>query len=103
MFVYNASIEKVQEEKRKSDIPFLYWYHFSGSDRINEGKYFTLQARNGGIVMVNFYSGFIQCNESKNATVDDVIGEYLENCRTVVNVSVQESIFRFPSTLICLI
>jgi len=34
-----------------------------------------LQARNGGIVMVNFYSDFVQCNKSKNATIDDVIGE----------------------------
>jgi hypothetical protein len=35
-----------------------------------------VQARNGGIVMVNFYSDFVQCNKSKNATLDDVIGEY---------------------------
>jgi hypothetical protein len=45
-------------------------------------------------VMVNFYSGFVQCNASRNATVDDVIGEYIPKCCTIVNVSVQESIFR---------
>jgi hypothetical protein len=56
--------------------------------------YLTLQARNGGIVMVNFCAGFIQCNASKNATLDDVIGEYMVNWGTVVNGSLQEAILR---------
>ena len=27
-------------------------------------------------MMVNFYSGHVQCNKSRNATIDDVVGEY---------------------------
>jgi len=26
--------------------------------------------------MVNFYSDYVQCNKSRNATIDDVVGEY---------------------------
>jgi hypothetical protein len=33
-------------------------------------------------VMVNFYSNFVQCNKSKNATMDDVVGKY----RTIVSL-----------------
>ncbi|PNF33642.1 Dipeptidase 1 [Cryptotermes secundus] len=43
-------------------------------------------ARNGGIVMVNFYSGFIQCNASKNATVDDVIA-HINHIRKTAGVN----------------
>ena len=27
-------------------------------------------------MMVNFYSDHVQCNKSRNATIDDVVGEY---------------------------
>lgn len=37
----------------------------------------VLQALNGGIVMVNFYSMFITCNQS--STLQDVIGKCLSN------------------------
>jgi membrane dipeptidase len=33
----------------------------------------AMMARNGGIVMVNFYSDYVQCNKSRNATIDDVV------------------------------
>jgi hypothetical protein len=59
--------------KRKVCVSFLYFYNFSESDNVS--KYFTLQAKNGGMVMVNFYSVFVQCNTTRNATVDDVIGQ----------------------------
>jgi hypothetical protein len=26
--------------------------------------------------MVNFYKEFVQCNKSRNATIDDIVGEY---------------------------
>ncbi|XP_069702560.1 dipeptidase 1-like [Periplaneta americana] len=32
-----------------------------------------MMKENGGIVMVNFYSGFVQCNETVNATIEDVV------------------------------
>jgi microsomal dipeptidase-like Zn-dependent dipeptidase len=33
-----------------------------------------LQRDNGGIVMVNFYSGFINCTSAADATLEDVVG-----------------------------
>lgn len=27
-----------------------------------------------GIIMVNFYSDFVNCNSSRNATIQDVVG-----------------------------
>lgn len=32
------------------------------------------QKRNNGIVMVNFYNDFINCDTSRNATMQDVVG-----------------------------
>jgi hypothetical protein len=39
---------------------------------------FPLQPDNGGIVMVNFYSGFVNCKSAAEATLDDVVGMYTE-------------------------
>ncbi|XP_003705702.1 dipeptidase 1 isoform X2 [Megachile rotundata] len=40
-----------------------------------------LVKKNNGIVMVNFYSGFINCNTSRNATIQDVVDHinYIRN------------------------
>ncbi|XP_046477646.1 dipeptidase 1 isoform X1 [Neodiprion pinetum] len=40
-----------------------------------------LVKENDGIVMVNFYSGFVNCNDSRNATIDDVVDHinYIRN------------------------
>jgi hypothetical protein len=35
---------------------------------------FLLQPGNGGIVMVNFYSGFVNCKSEAEATLEDVVG-----------------------------
>ncbi|OXA51104.1 Dipeptidase 1 [Folsomia candida] len=40
---------------------------------------------NRGIVMVNFYSVFIQCDPTKNATMEDVIA-HIEHIRTIAGV-----------------
>jgi len=33
-----------------------------------------LQPQNGGIVMVNFYPGFVNCQNPDKATLEDVVG-----------------------------
>ncbi|CAL7944393.1 unnamed protein product [Xylocopa violacea] len=37
--------------------------------------------KNNGVVMVNFYSGFVNCNSSRNATIQDVVDHinYIRN------------------------
>ncbi|GFG33455.1 hypothetical protein Cfor_03523, partial [Coptotermes formosanus] len=46
----------------------------------------AMTARNGGIVMVNFYSNFVQCNKSKNATMDDVVA-HINHIRRIAGVN----------------
>ncbi|XP_021925025.1 dipeptidase 1-like [Zootermopsis nevadensis] len=46
----------------------------------------VMTAKNGGVVMVNFYSEFVQCNTTRNATVDDVIA-HINHIRKVAGVN----------------
>lgn len=40
---------------------------------------------NDGIVMVNFYSGFVNCNSSRNATMQDVV-DHINHIRNLIGV-----------------
>lgn len=42
------------------------------------------QKENNGIVMVNFYSNFVNCNCSRNATIQDVVGMTFEKLQSYV-------------------
>ncbi|XP_012218762.1 dipeptidase 1 isoform X2 [Linepithema humile] len=44
-----------------------------------------LVKKNNGIVMVNFYSGFVNCNSSRNATMQDVV-DHINHIRNVIGV-----------------
>jgi len=48
-----------------------------GDDVLRELK------NNGGIIMINFYTKFIQCNSSRTATLQDVI-HHLDHIRSVI-------------------
>ncbi|XP_035733392.1 dipeptidase 1-like isoform X1 [Vespa mandarinia] len=45
-----------------------------------------LVKKNEGIVMVNFYSGFVNCNKSRNATMQDVV-DHINYIRKIVGVN----------------
>jgi len=57
------------------------WHHRNVPDDVLQ-----LLRKNGGIVMVNFYSGFIQCDPNKKATLDDVV-HHVEHLRSVAGVN----------------
>jgi hypothetical protein len=42
------------------------WWHYCGN--------LPLQPDNGGVVMVNFYSGFVNCKSASEATLEDIVG-----------------------------
>jgi len=44
-----------------------------------------LVRQRNGIVMVNFYKSFVQCNSSLNATIQDVV-DHIEHIRAVAGV-----------------
>ncbi|XP_066589777.1 dipeptidase 1-like isoform X2 [Prorops nasuta] len=44
-----------------------------------------LVKKNNGIVMVNFYSGFVNCNSSRNATMQDVV-DHINYIRNFIGV-----------------
>ncbi|XP_072756295.1 dipeptidase 1 isoform X2 [Anoplolepis gracilipes] len=45
-----------------------------------------LVKNNNGIVMVNFYSGFVNCNSSRNATLQDVV-DHINHIRNLIGVN----------------
>ncbi|CAL1683643.1 unnamed protein product [Lasius platythorax] len=45
-----------------------------------------LVKKNNGIVMVNFYSGFVNCNSSRNATLQDVV-DHINHIRNLIGVN----------------
>ena len=49
-----------------------------GNSHINATEIFPLQPQNGGIVMVNFYSGFINCTNPDAASLEDVVGTLMK-------------------------
>jgi microsomal dipeptidase-like Zn-dependent dipeptidase len=48
------------------------------NSNITAAETFPLQPQNGGIVMVNFYPAFVNCNNPDEASLEDVVGTVMK-------------------------